>query len=392
MISKEKLSQIQNHLKKNRIDAWLIYQFIDLNPIFDKILGGQKQIVTRRTFLAIPQQGKPFLIHSRIDGGLSNLNLPAQTYVSYQEFKQVLKKTTSKYRKVAIEYSPLSAIPHISKVDAGIVDLLRNFGLETISSGDLMQLVNQFTDQEIKSHLQAAKELDQIRKETFIWLEKSLTSQKKINEYTIQQEILTRFNQANLDTVFTPQCVINENAARGHYQPSQNQSKELKKGDLLLIDMWLKLKGEKNIYADITWMLFRGNKIPEKIKKAFFAIVTARDKAIGFLRQRIKSNQQVRGWEVDKVARDYLQKRGYEKNFTNRLGHSIGTFVHGDQTHLDSHENKDDRLILPNHISSVEPCLKFPGQFGIRTEVDILVTQSDVIVTTEVQNKIYQLP
>lgn len=389
---RDKLQEVKGYLTKNNINAWVIYQFIDMNPMFNKALGTEKKVVTRRTMLIIDQEGEVKLIHSKVDGGFEDLGLDEITYTSYQQFQKVCKEHLGKYKKVAMEYSPLSAIPHISKVDAGMVDLVRSLGIEVVSSGDLMQIVGQLSDEEVESHLKAARAVDEVRKWTFNQLEKDLSDGKEVNEYTIQQMILNKFKEKKLETVYEPQTTINENSARGHYLPNEDEHNPFRKGDLLLIDMWAKLPGETSIFADMTWMLFRGDEVPEKYQKAFDTVKGARDRAIKFLRKRVKEGSEVKGWEVDKVARDFIAKKGYGKYFRHRLGHSIGTFVHGDLTHLDGFENKDDRKIFPNHISSVEPGIYIPDDFGVRTEVDILVTEDDLKVTTEIQDDIYLLP
>ncbi len=383
---------IQSYLKENKIDAWLVYQFIDTNPFFKRIIGVEDKVVTRRTILIIPKIGKLKLIHSTVDGGFDDLGIGEVVYTSFLEFKDACKKELGKFKKVAMEYSPFSSIPHISKVDAGIVDLIRSFGIEVVSSGDLIQMVERFSEEEVKSHIVAANMLDKVRKWVFVKIEKSLKSGKKVDEYIIQKMILNRFKRENLETVYAPQTTINENSARGHYIPSRKNSKELKPGDLLLIDMWAKLPGKTNIYADITWMLFRGKKIPTKYEKIFNLLVRSRDKAISFLNERVRRKINTFGWEVDKIAREEIENAGYGKYFTHRLGHSIGTFVHGNLTHLDNFENKDTRRIFPNHISSVEPGIYVQGKFGMRTEVNILVKENKVEITTEVQDKIVLLP
>jgi Xaa-Pro aminopeptidase len=203
--------------------------------------------------------------------------------------------------------------------------------------------------------------------------------------------ILNQIEKNGLVTIYEPEVNINENAAKSHYAPTKETSKNLQKGDSLLIDMWLKLPGESSIYADISWNLYRGNKVPPHITHAFQTVKTARDMAVDFMRTRVKSKEGLFGWEVDKIARDYIKSQGYDKQFTHRLGHSIGTFVHGEQTHLDNYENKDERMILANHITSVEPGIYVSGKFGVRTEINVLVTDNDVIVTTDIQNEIYLL-
>lgn len=385
------LSKIQEYLKENKLDAWVVYQFMDINPMFKKFVGSSA-IVTRRAFLIIPQKGTPFLFHSFVDSGLGHLGIDSESYISYEEFKQKAKAILKDYKKIAMEFSPMSEIPHISKVDAGVIDLLRSFKLEIVSSGDLMQLAGQLSDEDIKSHKKATKALDEVRRASFKEIEDLLKSGKKVDEYLIQQLVLLKTKEGGLEPYSEPTTVINEHSAILHYAPPQQNSKELRENDLLLIDMWAKLPGDEDIYADITWMLYRGKDIPKKIQDTFDIVITARDKAVEFLRSRVKKGEETMGWEVDKVARDHITKMGYGQYFSHRLGHSIDTHVHGQLTHLDNFENKDSRKIFPNHITSIEPGIYIPGEFGIRSEINIVVTEKDVEITTEVQKQIHLLP
>lgn len=386
------IDQIQQQLQKEEIDAWLVYQFIDMNPVYKRIVADDRNVVSRRTFLIIPKEGEPILFHSKVDGGLDELGFKSVTYISYDEFKQQLSEALKGFKKVAMEYSPMSEIPHIAKVDAGVVDLVRSMGVEVVSSGNLMQTVSSLTDEEVESHLQAAKALDEVRIALFSEIENDLKSGKSLTEYQIQQSLLKKIEQGGYQTIYEPDAVIGKNSAKSHYAPTEAESKTLEKGDLLLIDMWLKLKGDENIYADVTWMLYRGDKAPEKIQEVFAIVSRARDLAVDFLREKVSKGEPVMGWEVDKVARDYIVSKGYGQYFTHRLGHSIGTFIHGELTHLDNYENKDSRLILSNHITSVEPGIYIPDEFGVRCEIDILVKDNNVIVTTDTQTELYLLP
>jgi Xaa-Pro aminopeptidase len=385
------LKKVQKSLKESNIDAWLVYQYIDMNPFFNKLIGTEDIVITRRAFLVIPQEEDPYFIHSKIDSGLKDLGYKSYEYISYNQFRDLCKNLFQDYETVAMDYSPESKIPNISKVDAGIVDFTKTLGLKVISSRDLLKHVNRISNEQIDSHLKASKKLDEIRKRTFRYIENSCKEDKKVTEYDIQEYILKEMEDENMETVYRPQCVINENASRGHYIPGPDNSKVLEKGDLLLIDMWHRFKEKGSIYADITWMLFRGNEIPTDIQEVWKTVIDTRDLAIKYMRGKIEKGKTIQGYEVDRIAREYVSKQGYGENFVNRLGHSIGTFVHGEQANLDNWENKDVREIYYPHITSVEPCIKIPGKFGVRSEVDVLLQEDQVKVTTEIQDTIYKI-
>lgn len=379
---------VTKYLNENNIDAWVIYQFIDLNPTFNKVVGAD-HTVTRRTFLIIDKEGNTSLMHSTVDGGLSALGIKQLTYTSYDQFKTLAKETLGKFKKIAMEYSPMSAIPHISRVDAGVMDFIRSIGVEVVSSGDLMQYTLTLSDEEIESHKRAAKELDRIRKETFEYIATDFKAGKEVTEFSIMNFILDKTKEAGLETVYEPTVNFNENSSKTHYQPSPEETKTLKDGDFILIDMWLKEAKPEALYADIAWVLNVGPVKNPKIQEVFDTLRVARDNAIAFMKEKRAKGESFRGWEVDNVAQEHIRSRDLYDFIAHRLGHSIGTFIHGAQTHLDNFENRDERMIVPNHLTSVEPGIVIPGEFGMHLEVDCLVTENDAIVTTEKQDEIY---
>ncbi|MBI6547046.1 MAG: M24 family metallopeptidase, partial [Cyanobacteria bacterium NC_groundwater_1444_Ag_S-0.65um_54_12] len=68
---------------------------------------------------------------------------------------------------------------------------------------------------------------------------------------------------------YPPICAVNENAGNPHYEPTREVHKEVKKGDIVLIDLWAKEKRPNSIYADITWVGFVGEKVPKKYENIF---------------------------------------------------------------------------------------------------------------------------
>ena len=77
--------------------------------------------------------------------------------------------------------------------------------------------------------------------------------------------------------------------------------------------------------------------------------------------------------------------------FTHRTGHNIGTILHGNGANLDNLETHDERLILPDTCFSVEPGLYFPGEFGVRSEVNMVVRPGKAEVTGRVQTELVRV-
>ena len=121
-------------------------------------------------------------------------------------------------------------------------------------------------------------------------------------------------------------------------------------GDWILIDLWAKESSEDGVYADITWVAYVGDRVPERHNEVFHVVTAARDSALKYLEGSARQGITLMGCQVDRLARDYIARQGYGEYFTHRLGHSIGRDVHADAVNLDSFETEDTRSIIPGHL------------------------------------------
>jgi Xaa-Pro aminopeptidase len=83
---------------------------------------------------------------------------------------------------------------------------------------------------------------------------------------------------------------------------------------------------------------------------------------------------------VDECCRNVIRKAGYADRFIHRTGHSIGEEVHGNGANIDSLETKDGRRLLPHTCFSIEPGIYLPGEFGIRSELDVYLSDREALV------------
>src|SRR3989440_2782565 len=137
------IAAIQAALKADAIDAWLLYDFRGLNPLAADVTGVGRQgghLATRRWFYCIPASGEPRgLVHAIERNALAHLPGASDRYAGRDQFEAGIKKLVAGARRVAMEYSPKCAIPYVARVDAGTVELVRGFGVDVVSSGDLVQ-------------------------------------------------------------------------------------------------------------------------------------------------------------------------------------------------------------------------------------------------------------
>ena len=391
-MNKEKIKKVQNLLKEQNLDGWLLFDFAKKNNLACSFLNLAKdQMITRRFFYFIPQKGTPVKIVHAIESHLLD-KWPGEKkeYFSFQELEGHLKKLGKKSSVFAMEYSPYGEIPYMGKVDAGTIQKLESLGYQIASSQNILPyFTSVLTAKEISSQKKAAKILEKIVQSTWDWMGKNIQQRKKITEYDVQQYVLALLHKNKMQTEGMPICGVNQNSADPHYNPLPKKSKVLKKGDWVLLDLWGKLQGEKTVFADITRVAFIGKSPNKEQKKIFTLVKKARDAALLFIQKRIKQKKRVQGFEVDQVCRKVIVKAGYGKYFLHKTGHSIEFVLHGSGAHLDSIETMDKRFLLPRTCFSVEPGIYLPKKFGVRLELDVLLFENRMEITGGVQQKIY---
>jgi len=354
--------------------GWLFYDFKGLDPLALRILGlDPERIRTRRWFYFVPATGDPAKIVHRIESGaLDGLPGTKHLYASWQDLSSELARRLEGTGSVAMQYSPGNAIPYISKVDAGTVEMIRSAGVEVVSAADLVQRFEALlTPAELDTHLDAAAALRRIMDEAFAHIGESVRSGRTIDEHGAKEFVLACFKREGLVTDELPICAVDAHAGDPHYEPPPNGSSEIHEGSLVLLDIFAKGKQAGSIYADITWMGYVGENVPERYSELFGIIRDARDLAVSFLAAELPTRE-VRGWEVDDVVRGYVADHGYGESFIHRTGHSIGTALHGNGVNIDNLETQDARRIVPGMVFSVEPGI-YLDDCGFRTEIDVYV-------------------
>jgi Xaa-Pro dipeptidase len=316
--------------------------------------------------------------------------LPGQHsfYAGWSTLVDGLKTILGGGRRVAMQYSPNCAVPYVAMVDAGTVELVRGLGVEVVTSANLIQFFeSRWTEEQLVMHLEAARKVDAIRRQAFERVGTKLRTNERVTEWEMQQFILSRFAEEGLTTDHGPDIAVNANASNPHYEPKQDASAEIKRGDLVLMDMWAKLDRPDAVFYDITWVGFCGQEPPAQMERVFTVVRDARDRAIERVKDAVREQRELRGFEVDDAAREHVRAEGFEEFFFHRTGHSIGTEVHGSGANMDNLETHDERSVIPWTCFSVEPGIYLP-EFGIRLEVDVFVGDREARVTGEVQDKL----
>lgn len=379
------LQGIQSALRSFGIDGWLFFDFHNRDHLGLKILNmDPRAMSTRRWYYFIPGTGEPVKLAHRVEPTkLDHLPGRKVMYSSWRELQVNLRDILGKPSKIAMQYSPSNAIPYVSIVDAGTVELVKSFGHELISSADLIQQFEALLDEKsIKSHFKAGKIIDKIVDEAFGEVRKSLRNKKYKTEFDIEQFIEKRFKANGLITDDPLIVGVNDHPANPHFAPTPKNSRRIKPGDKLLIDLWAKFDKPGSIYYDITWCAFVGNNPPEEYVKTFHVVRDARRAGFKFLTDRLNSGKSVGGWELDDVCRDVVMRAGYGEFFTHRTGHSIGEEVHGNGANIDNFETQDTRMLVPGCLFSLEPGIYLEGKMGVRSELNVFIDRSNKAVIT----------
>lgn len=379
-----KITRIQELLQAAKIPGWLFYDFQGIDPIGRKILecpaAGHQ---TRRWFYFVPAKGIPIkLLHKIEPHSLDHLPGNILFYAGWRELENSMQQMLGGASAVIMQYSPNNAIPYISKVDAGTVELIRKLGTKVLSSADLVQEFEAvLTKEQFKSHLKAADILRNIVDETFQEIGKRARISDNTTEFEIQQFMMELFKSHNLITNHPPIVAVNEHSGNPHYSPFSKESAVIKPGDFVLIDLWAKCAEPLNsVYADITWTGVVGNTLQPRHKEIFDIVTDARDTAIRFIEKGMHEKQTLYGWQVDDITRNYITERGYGDYFVHRTGHSIGQEAHWNGANIDNFETKEERELISNTCFSIEPGIYLP-EFGVRSEVNVYISNDKAIVT-----------
>ena len=387
------ISAIQAALRDAGLDGWLFYDHHQRDPLAYSILGLDPAMhVTRRWFYLVPASGEPRKLVHRIEAGrLDTLPGTRAEYSSWQELEAGLETMLAGVKRVAMQYSPRNAIMYVSMVDAGTVELVRAMGKEIVSSADLVSRFEAVLNEEqMRTHFVAQEKIDRILEEG--WKRMGVGARGSgTDEFAMVQWLSEAMRREGLVWEHGPNVSCGANSADSHYEPTAENSKAIRRGDFVLIDIWGKLDEPGSVFYDITWTGVVDREPTEREQTVFETVRGARDAAIAKVQAAFAARQPIAGWEADDASRGVIRAAGFGEWFTHRTGHNIGNNIHGNGANLDNLETHDVRLILPNTCFSVEPGIYFPGEFGVRTEIDMMTRPGSAIVTGRIQTELVRI-
>lgn len=392
------LEAIQSALREQKLDGWLFYDHHHRDPIAYRILGlSESMHVTRRWYYLVPAEGEPRkLVHRVEQGRLDTLPGDKGLYSSWQELEEGLQRMLTGYDRIAMQYSPRNAIMYVSMVDAGTIEVLREYRKIIVSSANLVsQFEAVLTEAQIETHYQAQRAIDEILAEGFREIGRRLRpanggSRQTVTEYDMVIWLQEAMRRAGLEWENGPNVSVNQNSSDSHYEPTAATSRNIRDGDFLLVDIWARRTVANSCWYDITWTGVIGREPSEREHQIFRTVREARDATVDLVRQAFSQGQQIAGWQADDAAREVIRKAGLAEYFTHRTGHNIATELHGNGAHLDNLETHDERLILPHTCFSVEPGIYLP-EFGVRSELNMMTWPGRAETTGQVQTDLVRI-
>ena len=383
---------IREALTKEGADAWVIVDYENRNKTLVEFLGNR--MLTRKIFLVFPRDKKPFIICHSIDTVFLRdeeitKNFDLKVYHTWQEMLDIEKKEFAEYKKVLMDISEFGLLPRISLADYGSVEFIKSLGIEVASSGNLLQRFSAlYSDRAYELQLLANKKTLMIKDEAFAKIKELILKNGETSEYEIQKFICDRFHEEGMVYDDPAIVAIGKNASDPHYGPSEEVSSPIRKGDLVLIDMWAKMDDPEGVYADITWMGYVGEEVPEVYAKRFEILKKAIEADFEFLKNELPKRA-VAGYEVDQVSRDYIKDAGFAEYFVHRTGHNIAVDVspHGPGVNIDNYESHDTREIIDGVTFSLEPGIYAPD-FGMRSETNVYIKDRQPIYVAGHQEEI----
>jgi Xaa-Pro aminopeptidase len=384
---------IQTALCDAGLDGWLFYDHHHRDPLAYSILDLDPGMhVTRRWFYLIPATGEPRKLVHRIEAArLDALPGSKAEYSSWQELEAHLETMLAGVHRLAMQYSPRNAIMYVSMVDAGTIELLREMGKEVVSSADLVsQFEAVLSDAQIQTHYAAQERIDRVLAACWQQIGEQVRN-GGTDEFAMVQWLSEAMRREELTWEHGPNVSCGPNSADSHYEPAAENSRPIRRGDFVLIDLWAKLNQPHACYYDITWTGVVDREPTPREQAVFATVRNARDAAIASVQTAFATGTPIAGWQADDAARGVIRTAGFGNWFTHRTGHNIGSELHGSGANLDNLETHDVRLILPNTCFSVEPGIYFPGEFGVRSEVNMITRRGEAGVTGRIQTELVRI-
>jgi len=360
--------ELREALAAAGVDGWLLFAFHGLNPVATRVLG-LEGLNTRRLFVLLPREGAPVAVAHRIElAAVEGFPGTVVPYSRWEELHAALGAAVAG-KRLSMEISPKDAVPYLDRVPYGVIELLRRLGATIVPSGALVsRFAAGWTAREAADHRFAAEVLAEVAQAE---LARAVgEGDAGLTESGLQARVVAAAEARGLVFDTRPIVGFGPNSANPHYEPHAGRDATLRPGEVVLLDVWAG-RSLTTVFADQTWMGFSGSRVPPEVERVWETVRGARDAAVAAVQGAAAVGRPIAGFEADRAARAVVEAAGFGDRFVHRTGHSIDRDLHGSGPHLDDYETHDDRRLVPGIGFSVEPGVYLPGEFGVRSEVNM---------------------
>lgn len=173
------------------------------------------------------------------------------------------------------------------------------------------------------------------------------------------------------DLSFETIAVAGKNSSRPHGVPSDYV---IQKGDFVTMDYGALVDG---YHSDMTRTVAVGA-VSEEQERVYQTVLTAQLMAL----EGISEGKQCS--DIDKIARDYINQKGYEGCFGHGLGHGVGLEIHEEPRFSPGCQE----ILKNNMVITVEPGIYLEGKFGVRIEDFVVIDGNQAVNLTKSEKKL----
>ena len=389
------IKAIQAELRASKIDGWLFYDHHHRDPIAARVLGlGENGMATRRWFYFIPARGEPRKLVHRIEQSmLDSLAGRKQAYAGWEELHKALRETAVGKRKIAMQYSPENNIPYIGLVDAGTVELVRKLKKKVVSSADLVQKFEATLDggairiasggraNHRPHHARGVRARGGIRARR--------QAHHRIRTAAVDARALSRERAHD-------RRAADRRGAAEQRQSALRAEAARDRARFARATCCCSMFGEScdrpgSVYYDITWVGYLGERVPETYAKIFGIVREARDRAIDFVKNAVAHGR------ADSRLGSGSRRAGSDSQ--GRLRQNISCTAPDTASARKFTETARIWTVSKRATTarscrstcfSIEPGIYLP-EFGIRSEVNVYVSDNEARVTGAIQEEILPL-
>jgi Xaa-Pro aminopeptidase len=374
---KEKVKQAVNILNEKNIDMWLTFvreTEASYDPCLNLILGTN---VTWQSAFIITRSGKTIAIVGSLD--YERVHLTGL----YDDIRKYIGSFKDELIKVLAEIKPQKIALNTSKNDYmsdglthGMYELLMDFTAGTEFENRFVsseEIVSALRGRKTKTEIARIKAAIQLTED--IYAQVSDFMQPGKSELDVASFILQKVAENGVETAWEenscPAVFTGPNTAGAHADPTE---RIIQKGHVLNIDFGVK-KDEYCSDIQRTWYFLRDGETsaPPEVLRGFNTII----ESVQLAKEAIRPG--MLGWEIDKIARDYIVSKGYPE-YPHGLGHQVGRSTHDGAGMLgprwERYGNVPYLPIEVGQVYTIEPRLPIEG-YGVATVEEMIVVTED---------------